>query len=464
MSTYVQKFKIFMASPDDLYEERKIFGEIIEAINRSRGGAEGFHLEPIIWEKYAYPEANNPQSIVNKLLDDAALVIVVFWNKFGAPTKEFPSGTMEEFSKAFEKRKITGKPSIKIYFRQPDPPKALLHIKELQKIFEFKESIKDEALYKNYLDVQAFKDIVQEHINAWISIDMKSAHLSPNKVTNAAKEPVSDMRSLVKDYFIEIEKKYIGLEKPGIYFGISQLDHLLRALEEQNLVLVAGEAATGKTTLLITITNSVASLGKTVLFISPRLRKKEIIDRFICHSGGVAWNRLKSGDLREQDWPPLTMAAGRLSELSIYIDDNCSTSISYIRDVIADVITTHRLGLIIIDGMIYIHHENGKLGQALRVLSRECRVPIIGSLDLSTIMANKRHYGPDRRPILEDLDKFVDFRTEADTVIFTYRNTNTDSTDCYEIIVAKNKDGPIGVVNVRLISQLCKFEESATDE
>jgi len=374
MSTNVNKFKIFMASPDDLYEERKIFGEVIEAINRSRGDAEGFHLEAIIWEKYAYPEANNPQAIVNKILDDAALVVVAFWNKFGAPTKDFPSGTMEEFSRAYEKRKTTGKPSIKIYFRQPDPPKALAQLEELRKILEFKELIKDKTLYKDYLVAQVFKDVLQEHINAWISIDMKSAKLSPNKITNTAKvEPLSDVRSLLKDYFEEIERKYEGIKKPSIYFGISSLDRNLRQLDENNLILVAGDVSTGKTTLLINLVNAIASLNKAVLFISPRLHKKEIVERLICNSGGVALSRLKSGKLKDQDWPPMTMAAGRLSEHAIYIDDNYSTSIDQIRKVVAELNTSHDLNLIIIDGLNYIQHENDKLGQALRVLSRECR-------------------------------------------------------------------------------------------
>ena len=383
---------------------------------------------------------------------------MAFWNRFGAPTKDFPSGTMEEFSRAYEKRITTGKPSIKIYFRQPDPPKVLAQVEELRKILEFKELIKDKALYKDYLVAQVFKDILHEHINAWISIDMKSAKLSLNEITNTAKiEPVSDVRSLLKDYIEEIEKKYEGIKKPSIYFGISSLDHNLRQLDENNLILVAGDVSTGKTTLLINLVNTIVSFNKAVLFISPRLHKKEIVERLICNSGGVALSRLKSGKLREQDWPPMTMAAGRLSEHTIYVDDNYSTSIGQIRKVIAELNTSQGLNLIIIDGLNYIQHENDKLGQALRVLSREYRIPIIGTLDISA--ARKRN-GPDPRPILQDLDRFGDYRTEADTIIFMFKDKV--SSNGYEIIVAKNKDGPIGVVNVELLSQQCKFEEIKT--
>jgi len=237
---------------------------------------------------------------------------------------------------------------------------------------------------------------------------------------------------------------------------------LLRALDEHNLIVVAGDASTGKTTLLINIANSVASIDKTVLFISPRLDKKEIVERLICNSGGVALNRLKRGDLREEDWPPMTIAAGRLSDCAIYIDANYSISVNHIRRVIAELMAAHGLHLVIIDGLNYISHENDKLGQALRVLSREYRVPIIGTLDMNTIVSKKKRYSPDNRPILDDLDKSDDFRSEADTIIFM--SSDTDIRDGYEIIVGKNKEGPLGVVKVRLLSQLCKFEEIEAEQ
>jgi len=458
MSTNIKKFKIFMASPDDLYEERKIFGEVIEAINRSRGDVEGFHLDAIVWEKYAYPEAHNPQAIANKLLGEAAMVVVAFWNKFGAPTKDFPSGTMEEFAKAYEKRKATGKPSIKIYFRQPTPPTTLPQIDELRKILEFKESINDKALYKVYVDDKEFKDLIQEHINAWASSTVKPAEIQSVQISDTAKiEPVSDMRSVLGALFKEIEKKYDGSEKPNIYFGLPQLDLYLRQLDENNLILVAGDASTGKTTLLITLANIISASGKPVLFISPRLHKKDIGERLICNNGGVALNRIKSGALRDSDWSPVANAAGRLSEQPIYLDDNYSISVSHIRQTITELMASHGLHLVIVDGLNYIQQGNDKLGQALRVLSREHQVPIIGSLDMSAILSNKKYYGSDKRPLLEDLDKIGDFRAEADTIIFMHRDT--DYVDNYEIIISKNKDGPRGTVKVRLMSHLCKFEE-----
>lgn len=458
MSTNVKKFKIFMASPDDLYEEREMFGKVIEAINRSRGDTEGFHLEPIIWEKYAYPEADNPQAIVNKILGDAALVVVAFWNKFGAPTKEFPSGTMEEFSKAFEKRKMTGKPSIKIYFRQPEPSKVLPQIEELQKILEFKQSIKDKALYKEYTGAQGFKDLLQEHINAWLSSDIIFVQQAASDVTNAIKiEPVSDVRSLLKDYFVEVEKKYEGFKKPSIYFGLTQLDHLVGGLDEHNLILVAGEESTGKTTLLITVANSVSSLDKTILFISPRLHKKEIVERLICNSGGVALSRLKRGELRQEDWPGMAIAAGRLSEQSIYIDDNYSISTDHLRNVIAQEIFSHAVQLVIIDGVNYISDEASKLGQILRMISREFQIPVIGSVHIGPAYLRLQNLSRDKRPTLRDLDKFTDLRSEADIIIFMHRDTDTIYHN--EIIIGKNKDGPLGVIKVRLLPQLCKFEE-----
>lgn len=457
MNTHIEKLKIFMASPDDLQEERKVFGEVVEAINRSRGSAEGFHLDAIIWEKYAYPEADTPQAIVNRVLEDASLVIVAFWNKFGAPTTNFPSGTMEEFSLAYEKRNKTGKPSIKIYFRLPESPTTLAQNEEIRKILEFKESIKDKALYKEYTSAQAFKDLLHEHINAWLSNEKQitGAVTDPTAVGVADPDPVC-VSKLIGDYVRDLEKKYDREKTERRFFGLKKLDYVLGEFNEQNLTVVAGEASSGKTTLLVTAANIVAT-DKTVLFISPRLNKKEIVGRLISNSSVVALNRLKSGNLQDQDWTSFSNAAGRLHEKEIYIDDHYELSIPYIRKLISKIMAAHGVQLVIIDGLNYILNEDGRVGQSLRVLSREFNLPIIGALDIDLISLRAKAMSRDKRPCLRDLDTFGDLRSESDVVIFSFRDVDVIDND--ELIVAKNNNGPIGAIKVKFLSECNKFEE-----
>jgi hypothetical protein len=282
----MKKIKLFMASPDDTSEERKAFAAVVNSINRSRAEKDGFYLDPVLWEEYAYPEAENPQVIINKLLDDAELVVVVFWNKFGAPTKKFPSGTMEELFLSLNKRKTTGSPSIKIYFRTPLPPKSVHDIEELRRIFETKESIKDLALYKEYTTVEEFKSLLQEHINAWLSDygSQQQAHKRNGK-PKVSKPPLtepSDCRGIIQDLFMKLEKKLDGV-KSGISFGIEDLDEAIGEIEDNNLLIVAGDMASGKTALMLTLAYNTAVVNRVpTLYFATRSNKQDVVHNLLC--------------------------------------------------------------------------------------------------------------------------------------------------------------------------------------
>lgn len=454
----MKKIKLFMASPSDTAKERKVFTEVVNSINRSRAENEGFYLEPVLWEKYAYPEAENPQVIINKLLADAELVVVVFWNKFGAPTKNFPSGTMEELSLSLQKKKDTGIPSIKVYFRLPSPPKNVKDTEEQKKIFEVKETIKDVALYKDYSTIEEFKSLLHEHINAWFTdyISKPKKKIKTKPVKKLILNEPSECKSLVKDFFMKIEKKYDG-EKSKLQFGMEDLDNVIDEIEDINFLLVGGEVASGKTTLLLTLAHNSAIKNRIpTLIFSMKSKKQEIIHRLLSSESKIRSDFLKRAWLKKEDWASLTLAAGRLVDVPLFFDDNPKMTIDDIRNQIARFKQKHKLGLVIIDGLNYIVGAKTKLGQELRLISREMHIPIVATAQVKI----SRKY--DKRPTLDDLDLFGDIKEDADIIIFLYRGESIARgihKNTVEIIIAKNNNGPLLTAEKYFLPEFCCFED-----
>ncbi|MGD0884333.1 MAG: DnaB-like helicase C-terminal domain-containing protein [Thermodesulfovibrionales bacterium] len=452
----MKRIKLFMASPDDTSEERRIYTEVVESINRSRGTLEDFYLEPVKWESYAYPETGNPQDIINRLLEDAELVIIVFWNKIGAPTKNFPSGTMEEFFVASDNFRATGKPSIKIYFRKPSVPKNKVDAEELVKLFEVKESIKNMALYKDYETQEDFRKLLHEHINGWLSKNMiKSAVVDVGIVTSRMLSDPTDSRILLKDIFEKVEEKYDG-KKSKLNFGLEALDDIVGEIEERNFILVAGDTASGKTSLLLTVVKNTAIFNAVpILYFSMRSRKREIMEKLLSNASEVDVDSLKRGRLRKDDWHKITSAASMIGEAPIFIDDNTEMTLQDLTNQAEIFQKNHKMSLVIIDGLNYVSGEEGRVGYGVRLLSRHLHAPIIATLQLAT---------PRRpAPIMSDLDPFGDIKTEADVVLFLCPRVRVNWSEKHngkvnwDIIVAKNTGGPTATCEVDLIPNFCAF-------
>ncbi len=447
-----------MASPSDTPEEREAFVEVINSIDRSRAEKEGFHLEPVVWEKYAYPEAGHPQAIINKLLDDAELVVVLFWNKFGAPTEKFPSGTMEELFLSINKKKTTGSPSIKIYFKTPLPPKTVHDVDELRKIFETKESLKDLALYKEYTTVEEFKSLLHEHINAWLSdFGGKSQPTKRNanrKINKRILREPSDCKEVVKDVFMRVERRYDG-KKSGMSFGLEDLDDAIGELEDINLLVVAGDMASGKTSLILALAANTTVLNRLpTLYFTTHSRKQDIAHNLLCIMSQLNVDFLRRGILKKDDWHSLVSATSRLVDSPIFFDDNPRMSIDDIRDQAVRFKSTHQLGLIIIDEVNYLTSAKAAMGNQLRLLSRDLQLPIVVTVHLQP---SKR---VDKSLHLNDLAAMGDLKKEADTVIFMERGKQVTcgiGRALARIIIAKNKNGPTMLLEKYFLPEFCSF-------
>src|ERR1043165_2668786 len=191
----VELLKVFLASPGDVAAERQVVREVLDSVNRTIGLERGLHFEITGWDTDAYPAfGKDPQSIVNDQIADMTrvdLFVGIMWNRFGSPTPRAGSGTEEEFRRAVESFKNTGRPAIMFYFNQQ--PSALASSREAEqkvKVLAFKEEIQRDGLTANYNGPDDFRRLFQRHVEKWL-IQHSPTALNPPHVDPELKSPPS---------------------------------------------------------------------------------------------------------------------------------------------------------------------------------------------------------------------------------------------------------------------------------
>lgn len=168
MSFSARVFKVFIASPSDVANERRVVRQVLNRWNEINSEKYGIILHPVGWETHSSPEiGDHPQKIINKgILEDCDLLIGVFWTRFGTPTEDYDSGTEEEIEEHIK----TGKPTMLYFSNQPVVPESL-NQEQYEKVQSFKESCQERGLYEEYSSIEDFQKKLFEHIQIKINTD-----------------------------------------------------------------------------------------------------------------------------------------------------------------------------------------------------------------------------------------------------------------------------------------------------
>ncbi len=230
----------------------------------------------------------------------------------------------------------------------------------------------------------------------------------------------------------------------------------------------------GKTTLAINIAeNIIIKNNLPVLIFSMEMPAEQIATRMLSSLGRIELQRLRTGLLKETDWPRLSSAIALMSGKNLYIDDSGSLTPYDINNKARKIYNLNKeLGAIIIDYLQLMHipdmndfraSEISEISRSLKVLAKELNVPIIALSQLNRGLEQRT----DKRPIMSDLRESGSIEQDADLIIFIYRdeiyNKNIKNKGMAEIIIAKQRNGPIGTINLRFLGHYSKFE-NLTDE
>ena len=294
-------------------------------------------------------------------------------------------------------------------------------------------------------------------------------------ITNQIKiQKITSSAELFSQIFLELKQKALKPSLSGISSGFFDLDSFTQGFQKSDLIIIAGRPSMGKTALALNISsNIIKNSNLPVLFFSLEMSKEQLTYRLLTNETDITNLRLKTGNLYKDDWVKLNSTIKNLSALPFFIDDTSNPSIQDIKAKIKKILfEQNQIGLIVIDYLQLM--QNGKfktdnraqelsqITRSLKILAREFNVPIIALSQLSRNVESRVN----KRPILSDLRESGSIEQDADLVLMLYRESyynstelseNINSIDSVELIIAKQRNGPIGTIDLNFDSSRTKF-------
>ncbi|EDL64179.1 replicative DNA helicase [Bacillus sp. SG-1] len=254
----------------------------------------------------------------------------------------------------------------------------------------------------------------------------------------------------------------------GIPTGFADLDEMTAGFQRNDLIIVAARPSVGKTAFALNIAQNVATkTDENVAIFSLEMGAEQLVMRMLCAEGNINAQNLRTGSLTDEDWRKLTMAMGSLSNAGIYIDDTPGIKIGEIRSKCRRLKQENGLGMILIDYLQLIQgsgrsgenrqQEVSEISRELKGLARELEVPVIALSQLSRGVEQRQ----DKRPMMSDIRESGSIEQDADIVAFLYRDDyydkESENKNIIEIIIAKQRNGPVGTVSLAFVKEYNKF-------
>lgn len=292
------------------------------------------------------------------------------------------------------------------------------------------------------------------------------------RILSISEQRTSDTFIPIKDVLLEtferIEHLYAHQgELSGLPSGYPDLDRMTSGFQKSDLIIVAARPSVGKTAFALNIAQNVAARsGEPVAIFSLEMSASQLVQRMLCAESNIDSHKFRTGMMEDDDWEKLTMAISTLAEAPIFIDDSAATTVFDIRSKCRRLQAERGIGLVIIDYLQLIHsrgnresrqQEISEISRALKALARELDCPIIALSQLSRSVEQRQ----DKRPLLSDLRESGSLEQDADIVAFLYRedyyDPETEKQNIIEIIIGKQRNGPVGKVELVFLKNYNKF-------
>jgi len=327
----------------------------------------------------------------------------------------------------------------------------------LRKLIETSTDIITQS-YEDRGDVESFLDEAERAI-----FEISEKRVKPSFYS---------IRDIVKESFKTLERLFEKKELvTGVPSGFKELDRLTAGFHASDLIIVAGRPSMGKTALCLNLAQYAAIEKRIpVAIFSLEMSKEQLVIRMLCSEAQVEGTRLRTGFLTESDWPKLTLAAGNLSDAPIFIDDSAAISVLELRAKSRRLKGDYGLGMLIIDYLQLMkgrtrvesrQQEISEISRSLKALAKELNIPVIAVSQLS----RKTEERQGMRPQLSDLRESGAIEQDADLILFLYRdevyNRSEDNPNKgkAEVIIGKQRNGPIGKIEMAFLDKFTTFKE-----
>ncbi len=279
-------------------------------------------------------------------------------------------------------------------------------------------------------------------------------------------EPISEV---LKRTYAQLEEldKHKG-QIMGVPTGFIRLDRLLTGLHAGQLILVGARPSMGKTSFAINIATHAAHKGRSVAVFSLEMPREQIAMRALCGDARVNMQRARSGSLKSDDWIKLAKALAPMSQMRMYIDDTSSLTPAQLRSRCRRLMMEHGLDLVVIDYMQLMSADGktenrqlevSEISRKLKGISLELKIPVIACAQLSRANVQRAS----KRPMLSDLRDSGSIEQDADVVMFLHRESyydeTSEDTNTAEVIVAKQRNGPLDTILLNWLDEYTLFED-----
>jgi replicative DNA helicase len=318
--------------------------------------------------------------------------------------------------------------------------------------------------YGDYGDVTEFVDEAEKRI-----FDVAK---------QSARAPYEHIKDVVIRTFEQVTEAAERKERiTGLPTGFAKLDKMTAGLKAGELIITAGRPGMGKTAFALNVAlNACAARNSPVAVFSLEMAKEELARRLLCAEARVDGGRMRTGMLSREDWTRLTSAAGTLTNLSLFIDDTPALSVMELRGKARRLKSEHGLGLVVVDYLQLMRagtkvesreKEISEISRSLKALAKELEIPVMALSQLNRGVESRS--GKDKRPQMSDLRESGAIEQDADVILFIYREEfyNRDDPELRglaEIIIGKQRAGPVGIVKCRFFHEYTRFENLADDD
>lgn len=289
------------------------------------------------------------------------------------------------------------------------------------------------------------------------------------------KTSFASLKDVIKDTFKMIEHLYDKKEAiTGVPSGFKDIDELTSGFQPGDLIIIGGRPGMGKTAFALNIAQHVAiDLKEPVAVFSLEMSKEQLAMRMLCSESMVNASHVRKGFISKQDWPKLTNAAGRLADAPIFIDDSSAITVLEVRAKARRLKMEHGgLSLVVVDYLQLMRsrgnferreQEISEISRSLKALAKELKVPVVALSQLNRAVEQRG----EKKPTLADLRESGAIEQDADVIMFIYRDeiynkNNPSNKGKAEVILAKQRNGPTGTVNLTYLADSTRFVDFAS--
>ncbi|MCI1930100.1 MAG: replicative DNA helicase [Clostridia bacterium] len=349
-------------------------------------------------------------------------------------------------------------------------------------IAQIASSVGSSVNIKNYVKIVKDKSVLRELIKTSSDISQQcfEGKENINYIVEKAEQGIFNIMQgrdssgvyHIKDIAVSAFERIEDIYKnkghlTGVPTGFTDFDAKTAGLQPSDLILIAARPSMGKTAFALNIAQNAAIRNDvSVAIFSLEMSREQLVNRMLCSEAMIDAQKLRTGELEDDDWPKLIQALGPLSQANIYIDDTPAISPMEIRSKCRKLKLEKGLDLVLVDYLQLMssdskidsrQQEISEISRSLKAIARELNVPLIALSQLSRACETRS----DHHPMLSDLRESGAIEQDADVVAFIYRDEyyfpDTDAKNQAELVIAKQRNGPTGTVNLAWLGQYTKF-------